>query len=246
MEKPILKVFENVDELLASLGGFIIKAANEAIEEKGDFTLGLSGGNSPKRLYELLASNPYQYEVDWSRVHFFFGDERYVPSNNPESNALMVKTALFDPLSIPKSNIHIVDTSLSPEKAAQSYQTELLSHFGNRPIQFDFILLGLGDNVHTASLFPYTGVLADVQPAVKAVFIQELNAYRITFNAPLINQASQVAFLVYGENKAEAVGHALGKEKNAEKYPAQLIHPEHGLLYWFLDEKAFPLANSPS
>lgn len=246
MEKPILKVFENLDDLLASLAIFIIKVANEAIEEKGEFTFALSGGGSPKRLYELLASEAYNHEIDWNKVYFFFGDERYVPSDNPDSNALMVKNALFDPLAIPKSNIHVINTSLSPEAAAQAYHEVLRSHFKDRPIQFDFILLGLGDNVHTASLFPYTDVLLDTQPSVKAVFVKELDAYRITFNAPLINQANHVAFLVYGENKAEAVGHALGKERNIEKYPAQLIHPDHGSVYWFLDEEAASLNHNTS
>lgn len=241
MEKPILKVFENVDELLNSLVVFLIKVANEAIEEKGEFTFALSGGNSPKRLYELLASEAYNHEIDWNKIHFFFGDERYVPSDSPDSNALMVKNALFDPLAIPKSNIHAINMSLSPEEAAHAYYEELRSHFRDKPIQFDFILLGLGDNVHTASLFPYTDVLLDTQPSVRAVFVKELDAYRITLNAPLINQANHVVFLVYGENKAEAVGNALGKEHDIEKYPAQLIHPDHGSVYWFLDEEAAAL-----
>ena len=241
MEKAVLNVFENVDELFDSLATFVIKIANEAIEEKGEFTFCLSGGNSPKRLYELLSSEAYKHGVDWNKVRFFFGDERYVPSNNPESNALMVKNALFDPLAIPKSNIHTVNTSLSPDESAKAYHEELKSYFGNRSIQFDFILLGLGENVHTASLFPYTAVLLDTQPSVKAVFIKELEAYRITFNAPLINQATYIAFLVYGQNKAVAVEHVLGKNRDIEKYPAQLIHPDHGSVYWFLDEKAASL-----
>lgn len=246
MDKPILRVFEDVDDLLDALATFIIKIANEAIEEKGEFTFSLSGGSSPKKLYELLASAIYKHEVDWNKVCFFFGDERYVPSDSSESNALMVKTALFDPLSIPKTNIHVVNTSLSPEAAAQAYYEELNLHFKNRPIQFDFILLGLGDNVHTASLFPHTNVLLDTHPAVKAVFVKELDAYRITLNAPLINQANHIAFLVYGENKAEAVSHALGKEQNIEEYPAQLIHPDHGSVYWFLDGKAASINDNTS
>lgn len=246
MEKPILRVFENVDELLNSLAVFIIKIANEAIEEKGEFTFSLSGGSSPKRLYELLASNAYKHEVDWNKVHFFFGDERYVPSDSPESNALMVKSALFDPLAIPKSNIHVVNTTLSPEEAAQNYNEVLKLHFENKPIQFDFVLLGLGDNVHTASLFPHTPVLLESQPSVKAVFVKELDAYRITLNAPLINQANHIAFLVYGQNKAEAVKFALGKEQNIKEYPAQLIHPDHGSVYWFLDEAAAAINDNTS
>jgi 6-phosphogluconolactonase len=238
MEKPILNVFENVPDLLASLAAFLIKSANEAIEEKGEFTLCLSGGSSPKQLYELLSLKAYRHEVDWNKVYFFFGDERYVPSDSPQNNALMAKNALFKPLGISKMHIFTVDTSLGPEAAARDYHRKIKSHFGSKPIQFDFILLGLGDNVHTASLFPYSSVLTEKDPSVKAVFVDELKAYRITFTAPLINQANKVAFLAYGQNKAEAVGHALGKERNFEKYPAQLIQPEHGSVYWYLDEKA--------
>lgn len=238
MEKPIINIFETIQELLNSLASFLIKSANEAIEEKGMFTLGLSGGNSPKELYKLLASETYRYAVDWSKVYFFFGDERNVPLDNPENNALMVNNTLFRSLGVSNAHIFTVDTSLSPEAAAQDYYRRIKNFFGSKPIQFDFILLGLGDNVHTASLFPYSSVLSDREAAVRAVFIEELKGYRITFTAPLINQANKIAFLVYGEGKAEAVAHALGKNKNPDKYPAQLIHPEHGSVYWFLDEKA--------
>lgn len=238
MEKPILNVFEDVQELLNSLATLLTKSANEAIEEKGEFTLCLSGGNSPRRLYELLASEKFRNEVDWSKVYFFFGDERYVPLTSPESNALMVKNTLFDPLGISRAHIFTVDTSLMPEAAARDYHRKIKSHFGSKPIQLDFILLGLGDDVHTASLFPYTYVLTDKEPTIKSVFLEELQTYRITFTAPLINQANKVAFLVYGEDKADAVAHALGTKKDFEKYPAQLIRPEHGYVYWFLDEKA--------
>lgn len=238
MEKPILNVFEDVQELLTSLATLLTRSANEAIEEKGDFTFCLSGGNSPRRLYELLASEMFRYEVDWSKVFFFFGDERYVPLTSPDSNALMVKNTLFDPLGISKTHAFTVDTSLEPEAAAQDYHRRIKSHFANKPIQFDFILLGLGDDVHTASLFPYTNVLADKEPTVKAVFVEKLQTYRITLTAPLINQANKIAFLVYGEEKADAVAHALEDKKDFGKYPAQLIRPEHGSVYWFLDEKA--------
>jgi 6-phosphogluconolactonase len=238
MEKPILNVFENVEELLNTLAAFLIKSANEAIEEKGDFTLCLSGGNSPKKLYELLVSDAFRNEVDWNKVYFFLGDERYVPTDNHESNALMVRNALFNPLKIAKTHIFTVDTSLTPEAAARDYHRKIKSYFGSKSIQFDFILLGLGNNVHTASLFPYNPILADKEASVRAVFIEELKAYRITFTAPLINQANKIVFLVYGEDKAEAVAHALGKKKDFKKYPAQLIHPDHGSVYWFLDDKA--------
>lgn len=238
MEQPILNVFEDVQELLNSLATLLTKTANEAIDEKGEFTLCLSGGSSPKKLYKLLASEKFRNEVDWSKVYFFLSDERYVPVTNTDSNALMAKNTLFEPLGISKNHIFTVDTALMPEAAARDYHRKIKSHFGSGVIQFDFILLGLGDDVHTASLFPYSYVLTENEPTVKAVFVEGLQTYRITFTASLINQANTIAFLVYGEDKAKAVAHALGKKKDFEKYPAQLIRPEHGTVYWFLDEKA--------
>jgi len=238
MNEPSLSVFEKVEDLLYSLTDYIVQIGNKAIVEKGEFTFVLSGGSSPKRLYKLLASSAYRNKLDWTKVYFFFGDERYVPANDPKNNALMAKEILFDPLQIPISNIFNINTSLSPEESAQHYQGVIESHFQGKPIQFDLILLGLGDNVHTASLFPYTSILTEKDPAVKAVFVKELNACRITFTAPLINRAHHVVFLVYGENKAEAVKHVFGEVHDFEKYPAQLIHLNHGSVHWFLDESA--------
>jgi len=237
MNEPSLSVFEKVDDLLYSLADYIVQVGSKAIAEKGEFSFVLSGGSSPKRLYRLLASS-YRNKLDWTKVYFFFGDERYVPANDPENNALMAKETLFDPLQIPKSTVFNINTSLSPEESAQHYQEVIESHFQGKPIRFDLILLGLGDNVHTASLFPYTSILTEKDPAVKAVFVSELDAYRITFTAPLINRANHVVFLVYGENKAEAVKHVFGEVHDFEKYPAQLIHLNHGSVRWFLDEAA--------
>lgn len=240
MEKPILRVFENVNELLVALADRIVSLANIAIDVNGEFTFVLSGGNSPKRLYELLASDAYASLIDWTKVYFFFGDERYVPVTDPESNAFMARKALFDPLEISDAHIFSVDTSLAPEQAAEAYFEAIRKHFKHKSIEFDCVLLGLGDNAHTASLFPYTAVLSDREAAVKAVFVAELDAYRITFTAPLINQADEIIFLVYGERKHVAVKRILGREWNIGKYPAQLIQPDHGSVYWYLDEAASP------
>lgn len=238
MKEPVINVFDNVTELLNALADFLVKVANEAIEAHGQFTLALSGGNSPKKLYELLASSAYKNQVDWKKVYFFFGDERYVPADSLASNALMAKKTLFDPLLIPETNIFKVDTSLAPEESARIYLETIEAHFQDTPINFDLILLGLGDNAHTASLFPHTSVLEEKVPSVKPVFVDELNAYRITFTAPLINQARYIAFLVYGEDKAEAVHQILGEERDFRKYPAQLIQADLGSVYWFMDKTA--------
>lgn len=244
MEKSVIRVFENENVLLESFATFLIRSANEAIEEKDSFNLCLSGGNSPKKLYSLLASETYRNLIPWYKVHFFFSDERYVAADSLESNALMAKTLMLQPLGIPLENIHVIDTSLSPQQAANAYQKELEKYFQRSGIEFDLILLGLGGDGHTASLFPFSSILSDEQPAVKMDFIKKMSAFRITLNAPLINQAHQIAFLVYGQSKAEAVSYVLGKDVNIEKFPAQLIHSSHGLVFWFLDREAASVLNN--
>lgn len=184
------------------------------------------------------ASGDYKNKADWSRVSFFFGDERYVPFDNPDNNGLMAKQTLFEPLNIDESKVFYIGTSLSPEHDAADYTDAIFTYFGARQPRFDLVLLGLGDNAHTASLFPGTDVLYEEQAIVRAVFLKEQNVYRITMTAPLINEAHKIAFLVYGKSKAQAVKHVLAQEKNIELYPAQLIQPLDGAVNWFMDAGA--------
>jgi len=232
-----LNIFNNENEVLAALAEHFVKIANGSIAARGKFSVALSGGNSPKKLYELLASSHHD-KIDWDKVYFFFGDERYVPQTDKDSNYLMVKRALFDPLYISPSNIFPVDTTLSPKGAAEKYQEEIEAFFDDEELSFDLILLGLGDNSHTASLFPFTPVLHDRTPGVKEVFLPDQQVYRITLNAPLINEARHIAFLVYGEAKAVAVHHVFEDDEDIEEHPAQLIEPIVGEIQWFLDKAA--------
>lgn len=232
------KVFKSEEEALSAVADFIVSKANAAIAQHERFTMALSGGSSPKRLYELLASDKYRNKVEWKKVFFFFGDERYVPLDHKSSNFLMAEKSLFEPLSISSEHIFAVNTALPPAEAAHDYEIRLLNHFKHSTCRFDLILLGLGDNSHTASLFPYTKVLHEQKALVKEIFVDEVNMYRITFTAPLINAAHAIVFLVYGSSKAEAVHHVLEGEENMEAYPAQLIIPESGELHWFMDEAA--------
>jgi 6-phosphogluconolactonase len=234
----VIKLYESPDQLIAGLADFVVATAKESIRTRGRFNLVLSGGSSPKRLYELLAGEDYRDLVDWPKVDFFFGDERNVPVNHADSNYLMVKRALFEPLHISTEQIFPINTSHSPAQAAEEYEKLIRHHFGDQPTRFDLILLGLGDNSHTASLFPHTKVLHEQTALVKEVHVPEVNMYRITFTAPLINAARAVAFLVYGASKADAVRQIINGDRNIESYPAQLIQPSPGVLYWFLDQAA--------
>ena len=233
-----LNIFNTPENVLVNLATYFVTLAEQAIAKNGKFAVALSGGSSPKKLYELLASDDFKNKVDWENVYFFFGDERYVPQDDKDSNYLMAKTALFDPLQIDDSNVFAVDTSLTPEEAAAEYKKAIDLFFDEESLEFDLILLGLGDNSHTASLFPYTPVLHEVDATVKEVFLEDQQVFRITFTAPLINQAHNIAFLVYGEGKAIAVHHVLEDARDIENYPAQLIIAEHGDLRWYLDEPA--------
>jgi len=240
MEKfdNMLHIYKTADDTIKALADYFVQTVNAAIKEKGRCTVVLSGGNSPKKLYELLASPDYSGQVDWDKIYFFFGDERYVPFSDPENNGNMVKKTLFEPLMIPGANIFYINTAVPPDESAKKYTQRILSHFKNDPVRFDLILLGLGDNGHTASLFPHTAVLKEKKALVSAVYLEELSSYRITITAALINEAHAIAFLVYGPAKATAVYEVLEGGKNFETYPAQLIIPEEGQLDWFLDEDA--------
>jgi 6-phosphogluconolactonase len=155
----------------------------------------------------------------------------------------MAKNALFGPLQIAGDHIYYVDTSKPPAEAAKDYEEKIKAHFKPAAITFDLILLGLGDNSHTASLFPHTDVLHENNAVVKEVFVEELHQYRITLTAPVINNARNVIFLVYGEGKARAVHHIIEGVKDIEEYPAQLIGPQDGELYWMVDKAAAALLN---
>jgi 6-phosphogluconolactonase len=231
-------IFDTADDVLKALAEYFVIIAGESIEKQGKFSVALSGGSSPKKLYELLASPDFKDQVEWEKVYFFFGDERNVPQTDKDSNYLMSKTALFDPLKINTANIFPVDTSLEPKDAAAKYEEEIEQFFDDGELSFDLILLGLGDNSHTASLFPHTAVLHERTPGVKEVFLEDQQVYRITLTAPLINEAQNIAFLVYGAAKAIAVHHVIEDDEDIEEYPAQLIEPIVGDLQWFLDEAA--------
>ncbi len=238
LNSPRLHVSADADAVLTALADYFVAAAAQAVAARGRFAVALSGGSSPKKLYELLASPAYHEQVAWEQVYFFFGDERNVPQTSPDSNYLMAKTTLLDPLGIRPAQVFAVDTRLPPAEAAAQYGVAVEEFFGEEKAEFDIVLLGLGDNAHTASLFPNTPVLHDKAVGVKEVWLPVEQVFRITFTAPLINQARAVAFLVYGQGKAEAVHQILELPRDVDMYPAQLIELDGKEVDWFLDEAA--------
>lgn len=232
-----LNVFKKTDDAIVALADFFVASANKAIVQNDRFSVALSGGNSPKKLYQLLASADYSRQIDWKKVYFFFGDERYVAHTHPDSNYLMAKNTFLDALNINENQINSVNTNLDPASAAQEYERSIDKFFKHQP-QFDLILLGLGDDAHTASLFPGTSIVWIDEELVKEVYLKNQAVYRISFTAPLINQAKNIVFLTFGSSKANALKAVLEAEKDIAKYPAQLIEPKNGTLHWFVDEEA--------
>ncbi|MBJ7881729.1 6-phosphogluconolactonase [Gelidibacter salicanalis] len=234
-----IKIYDNTNDLITALAQAVCDVAKEAIATRGQFNFVLSGGSSPRKLYKLLASEPNKNQIDWENTCFFFGDERFVPKGNSQRNSLMAKKALFDPLKIKNSHIFKVDTTGSPEEAAQKYAESIAAHFQKTPVEFDFLLLGIGENAHTASLFPNTDVLDETEATIKSVFVKEVDMYRITMTAPLINQAKNIGFLVFGKDKSEAVFQILeDKSGSVVQYPARLINSDDHKVVWYLDTAA--------
>lgn len=207
----------------------------KAISERGQAAIALSGGSTPKPLYEALA----QQALPWEKIHIFWGDERYVPADHPDSNQRMARLAWLDQIEIPAANIHPMPTGANnPEADAQAYEQELSQFFQTAPGQFpafDLILLGLGDDGHTASLFPHTDAL---QICDRLITVGNKDGQpRLTFTIPLINQARSVMFLVAGASKQAALAEIFAPVANANQYPARFIKPQ-GELIWLLDQAA--------
>lgn len=237
--KTKMNLYPTAEEAIRALALHIRDIARESISSRGRFDLVLSGGNSPRRLYEFMASDEFRHEMDWQHTYFFFGDERFVPSDDDRRNSLMAAESLLLPLGISNDHIFAIDTSGTPERAARQYTATVKKHFDAGPIIFDLVLLGLGSDGHTASLFPSTPILKDTEANFKQVHLTDQNMFRITMTAPLINRARNVAFLVYGEDKAHAVAGVLGGSLDtSDHYPARLIHPKSGNIQWFMDADA--------
>jgi 6-phosphogluconolactonase len=236
-----LKAFQNIDELNIAAAQLIIARAKEAIATKGRFTIVLSGGYTPLRLYSLLAKSPWREQIEWTKTFIFFGDERYVVFDSVKNNAHQIKSILFDKIAIPASNIYIIPVNFLPGEGALQYEKKIKSFFKNEPVRFDLVLLGLGENGHTASLFPGTAVLTEKTAGIRQVYVHAEKMYRITMTAPLINQAHHILFIVTGERKKKILKSVLTGPYQPQKYPAQLIQPKDGQLCWFVNRSAAEL-----
>lgn len=230
--KKSVEVLTDKASLVARAQTIVVDKIKSAIASRGQCTIALAGGSTPKPLYEALA----QENLPWDKIHIFWGDERYVAPSDPQSNQLMARQAWLDKIEISESNIHPVPTEAqNPEIDAANYEAVVRKIFAvdlQTFPSFDIILLGMGDDGHTASLFPHTPVLNET---TKAIAVGNKDGQpRITFTVPLLNQARCVLFLVAGKNKQTALEQVFAAQGDAKTYPSRLINPE-GELWWLLD-----------
>jgi len=238
---PEIRLVEDAGALAASACEEIVEAVGEAIRSRGSASVALSGGSTPRRLYALFAESPYRERIDWTRVRLFFGDERPVPPDDPQSNYRMAREAMFSKVPLPAENVERFRGEEDPERAAALYEEVLRSRFGvggGVVPRFDLALLGLGSDGHTASLFPGTRALLEKKRLAVANWVGKLDAVRLTLTVPVFNRARRVLFLVSGEDKSMALKSVLEGPFEPEQLPAQLIRPESGGILWIVDRAA--------
>jgi 6-phosphogluconolactonase len=241
LDSPVeIRVLTTPQELFAAAAELVAELATEAVAKRGRFTIALSGGSTPKSLYTLLATNA-RTSLPWDRMFFFWGDERHVPPTNNDSNYRMACEALLTKIPVPKENIFRVPAEKSDAAlAAQEYEQTLRQffHVAEGVPRFDLILLGMGPDGHTASLFPGTAGLQEKSRLVIANWVEKLKTNRLSLTYPVLNAAACVVFLVSGTDKAAVLKMVLEEDVPGEQYPAKLVRPSNGKLIWMLDRAA--------
>ena len=238
--KPNIKIFKDSTELSLAAAEIFTASSSQAITQHGQFLVALSGGSTPNRLYQLLASAPYRDQIDWAKVHVFWGDERCVPKDDPGNSYFQARQALLDHVNIPADNVHRVLSDLEPASAALEY-AQTLKNFSAPPLEwprFDLVLLGMGDDGHTASLFPGSPVDATAPVIAVTANYQDRPANRVSLTPMVFNSARKVIFLVTSLSKAVTLTQVLSDIHKMDLLPAQRIQPIDGELIWLVDEAA--------
>ena len=236
-------VKNDLEMLSATAADWITSAAEQAIAARGVARIAISGGNTPRRTFELLAdpAQPFRQRIDWPRLQLFWVDERCVSPEDKDSNYRMTRETLLSKVPLPEANIVRMEGELDPEEAASRYESALRNKFrleGAELPRFDLVLLGMGDDGHTASLFPHSAGLDSMMRLAIANHVEAKNSWRITLTWPVINHASSVFFLIQGASKADVLRNVLLGPYQPEQYPSQLIRPESGELRLLLDATA--------
>ncbi len=234
----MIQILPNSEDLARAAAEHFVARSREAVEQHGSFTVALSGGSTPKLLFGLLAdpNEPFRDQIPWPNIHFFWSDERHVPPDHPESNYRMANEAMLSHVPISKNNVHRVPSEHpNAAEAATEYEQTLIETTQQSLPRLDLILLGLGTDGHTASLFPGSEVLHETKRLVAAPWVEKFQSYRITMTLPLLNNGASVVFLVNGSEKANIVKQVFEGPQN---YPAQAVKPTKGELLWMLDKDA--------
>jgi 6-phosphogluconolactonase len=233
-----LHIYKDVDELSEELARWLVTIIEQTVQLKDRFTIALSGGSTPKWLYNKLAGAPYREKIPWHKLHIFWGDERAVPFTDEGNNAKMAFDTLLNKVEIPADHIHVMRTDIRLEDAVADYERILHTYFEEQDTTFDLVLLGMGEDGHTLSLFPGSPVLHEQRQWVNVIYAEEQKMYRITLMPTVVNKAAMIAFLVTGIDKSKTLQQVLKGKYQPEKYPSQLIHPAGKRLHWFIDEAA--------
>jgi 6-phosphogluconolactonase len=244
--KPDVRVFADVNELSLRAAEASVRTINQSVQTNGSCSLVLAGGSTPRTLYHLLSSQ-FRDQIPWTKVHVFWGDERYVPLGDPQSNYRMARETLLDHVSCPAGNVHRMPTNLSDaDAAARDYEKTLKTYFSEGWPRFDLVLLGLGDEGHTASLFPGSPALEETKRWVVAVRAPAEPPLRLTLTLPALTRAANVYFLVTGSNKAQALHQVLSGLPDPKNYPASGVRLARGTVMWWVDREAAALVRGPA
>ncbi len=238
MKNPSIQVYPDKQAVGAQAALLFVEAARSAIEARGQFLVCLSGGSTPKVLFQILAQTPYRHQVDWEKTFVFWGDERSVPFDHPDNNAQMASENLLALVPVPDDQVFPMNGADDPKAGAEAYESTLRYFFKEDGPTFDLLLLGMGDDGHTASLFPGTSILSETEKWVDAVFVEKFDTWRISLTAPFIRRARNIQFLVTGDSKAPALLAVLEGPENITTYPSQLINKDNPNVLWLTDETA--------
>lgn len=238
MKEAIKLIWEDAEALSLAAAHYFILACNRAIEKDGIFSVALSGGSTPRRLYETLAMPAFSRNINWEKVLLFWGDERFVPHTHTDSNYKMVKDALLSKIKIPRKNIFAIPVNGEPADCAAQYEAVVKKNLGNKE-SISLTLLGMGDDGHTASLFPGTDILNESKKLVSKVWVEEKQNWRISFTYPLINRSKEIMFLIAGESKRPVLKKILSA-RTANRYPVQGVKSKSENMILMLDKAAMP------